>query len=138
MNRKPYFLFIAVILCFATSCKKHIEKHIGPHTDIYMAGSIRKYYSQRDKDTISTAVYWKNNVPVQLTDSLTSALAEAIAVNKNNIYVVGYIRHKVNSYYETSSAAYWKNGILTQLGEGTIDNWYRGTTLAGACCMGQG
>src|SRR5271154_3732332 len=110
MNRKPHFLFIAIILCFATSCKKHIKKHIGPHTDIYMAGSLSKYYSQQDKRTISTAVYWKNGVLVQLTDSLTEADAEGIAVNKNDVYVVGSIRRKINKYDETSSAVYWKNG----------------------------
>ena len=121
MNLKPGYLLIATILCLATSCKKHTKNHVGPHTDIYMAGSIRMYYSNQDKDTISTAVYWKNGVQVQLTDSLTDAVATGIAVYKNDIYVVGYMKHRINDHTQTSSAVYWKNGALTELGEGIVD-----------------
>lgn len=121
MNLKPYLLFATLILCLATSCKKHTKKHIGPHTDIYMAGSTSKYHIKQDSHSITTAVYWKNGKQVLLSDSLTDAYAAGIAVNKNDIYVVGGIRRMVNSYVETSIAAYWKNGVLTQLGKGTID-----------------
>jgi hypothetical protein len=58
---------------------------------------------------------------VQLTDSSTDAYVNGIAVNKNDVYVIGEIRHWVNSYVVTSSAVYWKNGVLTQLGEGSVD-----------------
>lgn len=122
MNLRPAYLSIVIILCLSTSCKKHTKKDIGPHTDIYMAGSISKYYSKLDKRLkISTAVYWKNGVQVQLTDSLTDAYTTGIAVNKNDIYVIGGISYWVNNYTKTSKAVYWKNGILTQLGEGTIE-----------------
>jgi len=121
MKFKCFFCLTIFVACLTTSCKKHIKKYIGPHTDIYIAGTIRKYYSQQNKDTMSTAVYWKNGTMVQVSDSLTgSVMVEGMAVHNNDVYVVGDIPRMINRFYGTSSAAYWKNGVLTQLGEGTI------------------
>jgi len=121
MRSQTRLFFLAIVFCFATSCKKHIKKPVGAHTNIYLAGGIRKYYSKQEKDTIFTAVYWKNGVMTELSDSVTSAEVKGIAVHGNDVYVVGYIRRKVNPYYETGSAVYWKNGVQTQLGQGVIN-----------------
>jgi uncharacterized membrane protein len=58
-----------------------------------------------------TAVYWKNGTPVSLPDSLYGSEARAIAVNRNDVYIAGYILSSSGHYV----AAVWKNGVLTNL-----------------------
>ncbi len=48
-----------------------------------------------------TAVYWKNNALVKLSDGSGNAYANAIAVNGSDVYVAGS---------NNADAAYWKNG----------------------------
>ncbi|HVW13241.1 MAG TPA: hypothetical protein VHB54_05455 [Mucilaginibacter sp.] len=114
-------LLITITACILASCKFHTRKHIGPHTDVYLAGNIVKYYSNEFHRHINTAVYWKNGVMTQLSDSLTDATVKGIAICGNDVYIVGDISQQVNPSYETALAVYWKNGVLTQLGQGSIE-----------------
>jgi hypothetical protein len=112
MKLTPSLLFIALIPCILTSCKRHPRKPIGQHTDIYLAGSLfRAYNKSNHGGGITNAVYWKNGVQVLLTDTLTDSRANAIFVNNGDIYVAGEIN---------DTATYWKNGIPTKLGPGIL------------------
>lgn len=92
-------------------------------TDVYVSGY------ELTKDSLGTAVYWKNGVPVNLTPVVPPyptpptppvitigryllsgyAMASSIYVSNGDIYVGGY-----NQFFK---AAYWKNGLVTQLAD---------------------
>jgi len=71
--------------------------------DVYLPAS-----AFTDTDLYEHAIYWKNG---KLTD-LGHGRAESIAVNGNDIYVVGEADEN-NTFY----AACWKNGVLTTYGQ---------------------
>ena len=66
------------------------------------------------------ATYWNNNEAVKLPDSAAtgggSSSANAIAVDGGNVYISGNISGRI-----TSGPAFWKNGILTSLSNGTYN-----------------
>jgi len=79
-------------------------------TDVYVAGMNGNYYN---------ATYWKNNQPVPLSAgalSMTNSFATAAAVNGNDIYVVGQVKHAADQEY---ASYYWKNGVPVELSAGS-------------------
>ncbi len=90
--------------------------------DVYIAGNAWEPYSLDSIGTICNncqryekATYWKNGVPVYLTDGTTSqAHATGIAVSGSDIYVCGNILYDASTT-SSNKAAYWKNGSMVTL-----------------------
>ena len=82
-------------------------------TDVYTVGFENGSGIGGQSDRY-VAMYWKNNVPVQLTDGSADAYAYAIAVNGNDVYVVGSMN---------GNAVYWKNGTPVNLTNGTYGTY---------------
>ena len=72
---------------------------------VYVAGYIT------NSDDITVAVYWKDGDLIELTDGTSDAEARAIAVDGDDVYVVGY---------ESDKGVYWKNGTEIELEDGEI------------------
>ncbi|MBK9795260.1 MAG: hypothetical protein IPP58_01955 [Holophagaceae bacterium] len=68
--------------------------------DVYVAGG---WSSDRN---VGVAGYWKNGVPVPMTDGTKSAFAESIVVSGSDVYVAGYELDGTGKAVPT----YWKNG----------------------------
>jgi hypothetical protein len=73
--------------------------------DVYTAG-----WEGVQNSSFAVATYWKNGVPVHLTDGTQWAEANSIVVSGNNVYVAGY---------EGTTATYWKNGVAVHLTDGS-------------------
>lgn len=84
-------------------------------SDVYLAGdTTRMVYTSPTSDVVApAATYWKNGVPVVLTDGLTYASASSIAVSGTDVYVAGL--HCMTLSNDCSYAAYWKNGVEVDL-----------------------
>ncbi|GAA3978071.1 hypothetical protein [Mucilaginibacter dorajii] len=79
--------------------------------NVYVAGSTYDSVTYQRE-----AAYWKNGVPVILTQGIKDAAANAIAVQGTDVYASGYITATNGKYV----AVYWKNGVQTNLtGTGT-------------------
>jgi hypothetical protein len=101
-------LMLLSVITVINSCKK--SDQIPAAKNVYIAGSI-------SKGTVAVATYWKNGVATQLTDGTKGAIAYAIAVSGNDVYVGG-IEQDVPSGNEIIK--YWKNGIPTTLSMGPL------------------
>lgn len=66
--------------------------------DVYVSGSINVYSSNPE------GILWKNGVATMLPQFIRTT---GVAVNGNDVYVVGIAN--------TSTAAIWKNGVMTNL-----------------------
>jgi hypothetical protein len=83
--------------------------------DVYVAGYEYETL-QTGPDSYSSepvAEYWKNGVPVQLTDGTQAATAFSIFISGSDVYVAGF--NCTAFVPDCSEAAYWKNGTLTTL-----------------------
>jgi hypothetical protein len=82
--------------------------------DVYVAGFRYNFYLGQQ-----VATYWRNGVPVALSDSSNSiGRAQSIFVKDNDVYVAGEVKHAlgVGGVYV---AKYWKNGTEVSLTNGT-------------------
>lgn len=74
--------------------------------DVYVTGYEREGGVVGSGGVIGVAKYWKNGLPVSLTDGTIDSGASSIAVMGSDIYVVGW---------ENYQGKYWKNGQLILL-----------------------
>ncbi len=78
--------------------------------DVYMAGNTYDL-------GLDQATYWKNGVATVLQNTPSiSSLANGIAVNGTDVYVVGLV---TTQYSTAKVATVWKNGTATSLTDGT-------------------
>lgn len=121
--------YVFTALIFSFSCKKKpevkkLEVMIPPNAvvfpdsnvDVYMAGYYGDTTDATGNHVRGIAVYWKNNVPVPLTDGQNRARAYKIAVSGSDVYVAGY--ETINGI---KVATYWKNGTAVMLSSGAYD-----------------
>jgi len=106
-----FFLFIFCLLI--ASCTNG-GSGSGQSYTIYAVGS-----SATDAaGTVQAPVYWKNSAITELSriDSNCSGYANSIAVDGQDIYIAGTtFKCSAGSTAHTPVAAYWKNGIRTDL-----------------------
>ncbi|MHB8206234.1 hypothetical protein [Mucilaginibacter sp.] len=96
------FCMIFIVTSIIYGCKKDGAKTAT--TDIYVAGTAN-----------NKATLWKNGVATQLAGLNSTAIK--IAVNGNDLYVSGSVSD--TGYTYNSYCAYWKNGVITKLNEGS-------------------
>lgn len=87
------------IVTITNSCKKNDQIPLAKN--VYIAGS-------ESNGTVAVATYWKNGVATHLTDGIKGAIAYAIAVSGNDVYVGGIERDDLSGH---ETIKYWKNGI---------------------------
>jgi hypothetical protein len=85
-------------------------------SDVYVAGTVQKYIQIAPNHywTGLVAAYWKNGVPVeltQLTENGPTPIPESIFIAGTDVYVAGYSSDSVSN----ATAVYWKNGIQVTL-----------------------
>jgi hypothetical protein len=93
--------------------------------DVYVAGY--SYDSSKMKEGCELnnmcehykeATYWKNGVPVFLTDGIIDeATADKIAVSGQDVYLTGKFTGFIDPRYTVSQPMYWKNGVMTSVSD---------------------
>lgn len=81
--------------------------------DVYVAGYgvfVSQSCGRCTPHYIAVAKYWKNGIPVILSDSLIPNAAYSIAVSGSDVYVAGF-----ESVWARNTAKYWKNGQAVNL-----------------------
>jgi hypothetical protein len=73
--------------------------------DVYISGVMIDSFTER-----KTAVFWKNEIPVRLSDSSSDAVANAVLIDGSDIYIAGY---------DGNRAVYWKNQFPVYLTDGS-------------------
>lgn len=88
---------------------------------IYVSGSD-VYVAGGEQAPITVAKYWKNGNPVTLPDLGEGSLANSIFVSGSDVYLAGWVFKTTQldptHLLKTDVAAFWKNGVLTTLGDG--------------------
>ena len=82
----------------------------GSGSDVYVAG-----FGISTTGNVFTSTYFKNGIPVAVTNGPKSDYATSIAINGKDIYVAGWTENVGDSKYPT--ACYWKNGKMVLLGD---------------------
>jgi len=86
-------------------------------SDVYVAGGEQAPLAN------TVAKYWKNGAPIVLPDLGQGALAHSIFVLGNDVYVAGWqgktTQLDPTNTLHTQVATYWKNGVPTELTDGT-------------------
>jgi hypothetical protein len=83
--------------------------------DVYAAGWQGKTTQLDPTHTLHTqvATYWKNGVPIELTDATALSIAYSIFVTGADVYVAGFACQTLAP--NCAIATYWKNGVQVQL-----------------------
>ncbi|MGA1983297.1 MAG: hypothetical protein ABSG84_12630 [Acidobacteriaceae bacterium] len=84
-------------------------------SDVYVAGyqNVTTQTGPSSYFTTQVVFYWKNGVPIQLTNGITPAVPFSIFVSGSDVYVSGY--NCLTTAGGCERAAYWVNGNLFQL-----------------------
>ena len=84
-------------------------------SDVYVAGFENKtiMVSPSASTIYAVAKYWKNGVPVELTDGTKPAAALSMFVSGSDVYVSGFACSTTDSGCQ--QAVYWKNGFPAAL-----------------------
>lgn len=87
--------------------------------DVYVTGYVYQYTGHPKV----MAVIWKNGVLTRLTDGSVGAIAEAVAVSGNDVYVGGTVGNGVDNGVDRQIVTLWKNGVPQALpdGEGSVN-----------------
>jgi len=82
-------------------------------SDVFAAGYV-------NRSGISVATYWKNGVPIYLTDGTQNGSASDIFILGSDVYISG---REFNSTYNVSLAKYWLNGNSVVVGSTSFDSF---------------
>jgi len=102
---------------------------IGSGSDIYIGGWELSEVITSDTippGVVRVAKYWKNGVPVSLSDGTENAVINSVFIDGSDVYAAGYENEYVDNLYYISNAKYWKNGVSVTLTDGT----YNATALS--------
>jgi hypothetical protein len=103
-----FFLAGIFLFLFAVSCTPSHDTpaHTGP--DVYLTGYGG--YTINGGTIVQGALYWKNKTQVPLPGG---QFATAIALSGTDVYVSGVAGYTGG----TTEAVYWKNGVITKIGQ---------------------
>lgn len=107
--------YTLAFLIFLFSCNKGPTKLASQSAIVFPDSTADVYIAGYETDSSQSpdrvkAIYWKNGIPVELTDGTIHSEAYSIAVSGTDIYVAGL--QLVNGNH---IATYWKNGVLIAL-----------------------
>lgn len=125
-HRLFYFFMVLLIACSKKSTTNILTPPPGG-VNIYATGSW-------DSNGNKVLRYWKNGIPVILTNSAklsdaNSISTSGIVVSGNDVYVCG---NDFNEYSKTSAATYWKNGVLVEVGDTSKNSFANSIAVSGA------
>lgn len=125
MNFNKFFLFIVIIFLAISSCSKSSSSSSTSPVTPPVTTSVADIYIL---GTTSTGnVYFKNGIATALT-GFEGYSCTGIAVSGSDVYVSGYIKN-VNG---NNVAAYWKNGKVNTLSDGTQSVKATGIAISGS------
>jgi len=107
---------------FTTSFHPHTPDELTSllvsNNDVYMVGLFSLWGSGEK------ATYYKNEIPIEISDGSAGSVATSIAVSGNDVYVTGVsVNKSIISYgMQNRIAKYWKNGNPVILTDGSKDD----------------
>jgi hypothetical protein len=106
MKKNCCSFIISFSFLFLCSCQKEASTEgLSSHVDVYVAGFEGDW-----GEPTTLAKYWKNGLPVNLSNGTKFTWANGIVVSGNDVFISG------TEYTDTSSVAiFWKNGTATRL-----------------------
>src|ERR1017187_3829195 len=120
--KKNYFLIMLLSLLGLYSCRKNNGTLTKPQVvDVYVAGV-------ENNGLFDIAKYWKNGIPVNLSDGYYQASANSIIVSGSDVYVAGWLRNGIDG---KAIAVYWKNGIPVNLTDGSHETYATSIAVSG-------
>ena len=123
-SRNFHFISLCIYMLGNYACVKEVpvaDRHWRQHheeTDVYVAGKAKNATSTTAN--LDAAVYWENGNIIPLTDGTVSSEALAIAADRHNVYIAGYIGDQ---------AAFWRNGHYVPLTDGKAPSRANGIFL---------
>ena len=95
--------------------------------DVYAVGSVYDF-----TDSTEIATYWKNNIPVYLSDSLSFGRIYFVSIVNGTSYMAGCQMAGNAAYKGLVSAVVWKNGVATNVTEAGFSDSIQGFAVHGS------